>query len=134
MNAVWAGVIGSVAGGFFVSATALLSPLVTWKTESKKLAAEHAHQTEEASRDYKRTLVASWRAGLADSKKRYWEWQRSEDDGHMPEVVGMAWFESLRPHLSPELLGTIGVGHLYDSNTHELSIRIGELEREWKLI
>lgn len=115
IDAVWAGVVGTVAGGVVGSATSLLAPLINWRTEEKRLAVEkqtakeladqqHAHELERLAEvakaddlSEKRKLIVRWREGLAATMQLF----------HAPGVVvpplsGTPWFETLRPHLNTD--------------------------------
>lgn len=97
MDPIWAGVIGTIAGGIVGSATSLLSPLILWRTEEKRLKLEHdnakaLNEIEQgneleriekaavaADKAHKRELVESWRTGLAESARLFAEHEHWED-------------------------------------------------------
>ncbi|QOV97548.1 hypothetical protein RCF27_16405 [Rhodococcus pyridinivorans] len=161
VDPVWAGVIGTAVGALAGSATSLLSPLILWRTESRRLEVEHsnavalsetqhnqelerlAEEGKQADQEYRRRLISQWRDGLekAAEELRQREYQESIDHvvPDLPNLQAMQWFASLRPHLNPSLdwvtVINVGVYYAYShSDGPELAAEIARIEREWGLV
>lgn len=156
IDAVWAGVVGTVAGGVVGSATSLLAPLINWRTEEKRLGvekhnakdlADHQHtlnlariERESAADELaaKRALVCQWREGVAASVKNYHE-ANAYNSVSLESLAGAPWFETLRPHLNSEdvglrvdFLAPIFV-EIYETKAKNLSDEITRIAREWNV-
>lgn len=79
--------------------------------------------------------VQRWRAGLAEARDAYRQWECGPRVDDAPNVVGDEWFEGLRPHLP-----TAGDAakfrlahevHCDNPTLMLLSLEIGRVEREW---
>lgn len=161
VDPVWAGVIGTAVGALAGSATSLLSPLILWRTESKRLKVEHSNAVElsakqhtqelerlaeegkQADQEYRRGLVSQWRDGLekAAEELRQREFQESHNYAvpDLPNLQAMQWFASLRPHLDSSLdwVQIIHGGGYYsysDSDGPQLAAEIARIERAWGLV
>lgn len=135
MDAVWVGVIGTVAGGVVGGATSLLSPLILWRTEEKKLKLAYEHKTEDDTREHRRALVADWRAGVAQHRIHLEAYYDSDISGApWPELAGAVWYETLRPYLDDSLTADLDSGNMPPQHLRSVSRRIADIEREWELI
>ncbi|MFZ4373815.1 MAG: hypothetical protein ACOYO2_11350, partial [Mycobacterium sp.] len=81
-DAAMMGLAGTVVGAAVVGGVAA-------NTEQKRQA-----QVELQSRRH--DVLRKWRAGLAEARDTYRQWAAGPRDTDAPNVVGAAWFESLR--------------------------------------
>lgn len=135
MDAVWVGVIGTVLGAVVAGASSMLSSLILWWTEQKRLKLAYEHKIEDGRRERRRALVADWRAGVAQhriSLDAYYD--PDTDDVPWPELAGAVWYETLRPYLDDSLTAGLDRGDMPPQKLRDISRRIGDLEREWELI
>ncbi|UPK65303.1 hypothetical protein MYP14_08305 [Rhodococcus pyridinivorans] len=155
VDPVWAGVVGAVAGGVIGAATSLLSPLILWKTEKKRLAAEHENakaladqkhkheiirlqeEARQSDREHKRALILQWRNGVREASEAYNAADQAA--GVIPDVsvTGQMWFETLRPHLDEDkgdLMRILRHGDWIWSDAATLFEEIARIEREWELV
>jgi hypothetical protein len=156
IDPVWAGVVGTAVGGVVGSATSLLSPLILWKTEKKRLVLQHenevaltgqkheqelerlAEEAKQADLEHRRSLVSQWRDSVRETSD---EWVRAREETETwPDLspVGRTWFESLKPHLNredAEIKSLVEFGHSWGPLTAGVLFdEIARIEHEWRLI
>lgn len=159
VDPVWAGVIGTAVGGVVGSATSLLSPLILWRTEQKRLVLEQtnakelaeqkqrhdlerlAEESRQADRIHKRKLVDDWRFEVSNLESDYSEASDNAPVGSRLEIkmdpTGYPWFESLKPHLNREIQDVqwlVDYRHGWSVGTASaLFDEIARIERGWGL-
>lgn len=159
VDPVWVGVIGTAVGGVVGSATSLLSPLILWVTEQKRLMLEqanakeladqkHRHDLErlaeesrQADRIHKRKLVDEWRSEVSAFESEYSEAISNAPNGSRLDIrmdpTGKLWFESLKPQLNREtqdIRWLVDFGHGWSAGTAgALFDEIARIERDWGL-
>lgn len=105
------GLAGTVVGAAVVGG-------VVANTEQKRQA-----QVELQSRRH--DVLREWRAGLAEARDTYRQWAAGPRDTDAPNVVGAAWFESLRQYRTAHEI-------VCDNPTVVmLSLEIGRIEKDW---
>jgi hypothetical protein len=76
-----------------------------------------------------------WRAGLAEARDTYRQWERGPRVDDPPNVVGDEWFEGLRPHLATTgdaaKFRTSHEVHCDNPTLMALSLEMGRIEHEW---
>ena len=96
---------------------------------------EQRRQAQVELQSRRHDVLREWRAGLAEARDTYRQWAAGPRDTDAPNVVGAAWFESLRPYLP----GT-GEGSQYrtalevacdNPTVVMLSLEIGRIEKDW---
>src|ERR1700677_2402152 len=59
----------------------------------------HNHQVDVNLQTQRHEAIKHWRAGLAEARDVYRQWEAGPRDKDSPNAVGDEWFEGLRPHL-----------------------------------
>jgi hypothetical protein len=135
MDMMAMGLMGTVVGasavgiaGIAKSAADTLLPGMIGSTHNK-------HQTRIHLHTRRCDTVHHWRAGLAQARDTYRQWECGPRGDGPPNVVGDEWFEGLRPYLP-----ATGEAAIF-RNAHEvhcdnptltlLSLEIGRIEKEW---
>jgi hypothetical protein len=95
----------------------------------------HKHQIKMQLHEQRHEAIQGWRTGLAHARDAYRQWACGPRTDEAPNVVGDAWFEGLRPHLSTtgdaaEFRAAHEV-HCDNPTLVLLSLEIGRIEREW---
>ncbi|MBW0015458.1 MAG: hypothetical protein JO059_20175 [Mycobacterium sp.] len=95
----------------------------------------HRHQINMQLHAQRHDAVQRWRAGLAEARDAYRQWARGPRTEDAPNVVGDAWFEALRPHLSNSgdaaEFRTAHEVHCDNPTLTLLSLEIGRIESNW---
>lgn len=155
MDAGLAAFLGALAG----AVGAGVPPVVAAAIQRGNDKAQRRHDADQADLDRqaaateaintaRRQQVREWRDGLEAAHKEYQEWQLvtrggRNSDAMEPPLVGMAWFQSLREHLSTEgAPNQRGKPNVYrevptlpadDDAADVLSKEISRIAREWGL-
>ena len=94
----------------------------------------HKHQIKMQLHAQRCDAVNQWRTGLAAARDAYRQWASGPRTGDAPNVVGDAWFEALRPHLTTgdaAKFRTAHEVHCDNATLILLSLEIGRIEKEW---
>jgi hypothetical protein len=121
--------------------------------EANQAEAQRQHEQRQAEAETRRLKVSEWRDGLAAAHKEFKEWEMVSDSSRRtgvsmelapePNLVGQAWFQSLRENLSqdgepnrftkPNYYRT-GSERIADDNAADvLGREISRIEREWNV-
>jgi hypothetical protein len=135
MDMMTMGLMGTVVGasamgiaGIAKSATDTLLPGVV-------VNGSHKHQMRSQIHSQRCDALQCWRAGLAQARDAYRQWECGPRAGDPPNVVGDEWFEGLRPHLAATgeaaKFRTAHEVHCDNPTLMQLSLEIGRVEKEW---
>jgi len=112
------GAAGAVGVGLVTSMAESWMPGGAGRQQQKRQA-----QVELQSRRH--DVLREWRAGLAEARDTYRQWAAGPRDTDAPNVVGAAWFESLRQYRTAHEI-------VCDNPTVVmLSLEIGRIEKDW---
>lgn len=126
-------VVVALAGIASTAAVSVLTPVIGWWSESKKLDKAHEQALELADVEHKREQLREWRTGVVESLAK---------DPHSTKgetFSGTVWFESLRPYLGSEVTANGSSTPLREDLTIMVDVftagsifeEINRLEREW---
>jgi hypothetical protein len=141
VDPAWIGAI-SALGGALVGAT---PPTITAVVQRSNARDQRAHELALKLRTRRDELLAEWHEGLAAAHNAYHQWivhlnrpgaEKSEFlNPDIPDAVGTAWFEKLRPYISET---GDAADYRYASSVHceegvvvVLSLEIARIERQW---
>jgi hypothetical protein len=135
MDGMMMGLAGTVIGASVMGASGIVRSLTDSWLPGAMAKTGHKHQMNVNLQSQRHEAVKHWRAGLADARDVYRQWEAGPRDKDAPNAVGDQWFEGLRPHLS-------STGEAAEFRTaHEvncdnptvmlLSLEIGRIEAEW---
>ncbi|WP_338891448.1 hypothetical protein [Rhodococcus sovatensis] len=165
IDPVWAGVVGTAVGAVAGSAASLLAPLINWRTEKQRLEVEKENakdlfkqqhelelvqidrQAKLADLDSKRTLVTTWRDGVAQALDEWTEDDIRSRTSSGPtsalaptyrSAAGKAWFASLRPNLDTSIEDVDYLAKqmelmMFPEYAKTLFDEIARIESEWGL-
>lgn len=160
MDAGLAAFLGAIAGAAIAGVPPVIAAFVQRSTA--KAQREHEKGEKDAQREHERLLreraekvdqIREWRDGLAEAHRRYSEYEFLQNSYRgrstlppranvlKPNIVGEAWFQSLRQHL-PEFSGMAGSDEpaFYSDGAHiecdseaaeVLAREISRIEHEW---
>lgn len=129
------GVAGTLIGASAVGVTGIVKSVADTYLPGVLAKTGHQHQMNVNLQSQRHEAIKHWRAGLADARDVYRQWEAGPRDKDAPNAVGDEWFEGLRPQLP-----TTGEAAKYRT-AHEvncdnptvmlLSLEIGRIETEW---
>lgn len=104
--------------------------------------AQRHHEAARRLREERRVLVDSWRSALGVASTDYKNAKYAEEvnrgstvqsrrNVQIPDVVGMTWFETLRPHLSDDFYKQADTLECDRETTVALSAEVARIEQEW---
>lgn len=121
--------------------------------EAKQAEAQRQHEQQQSEAEVRMLKVREWREGLAAAHKEFNEWQMINQSSRpmgasrklvpKPNLVGRAWFQSLREYLSEDgKVNEYSMPNHYrtgsqlppdDDAADVLGREISRIEREWKV-
>lgn len=142
IDPLWAGAAGGAVAGASTCLATYLTARSARLTRKEELRAAAESAESGAKRAYRQQLVKQWREGLAGSAKADENWERErtirgDSDEPIPDLVGLEWFESLRPHLdrtNAENADLLRQSVYYSSSKAlVISDEIARVEKVWDL-
>ena len=134
------GLAGTVVGAAVVGGVGLVRSMAESWMPGVVANTEQKRQVQVELQSRRHDVLREWRAGLAESRDTYRQWAAGPRDTDAPNVVGAAWFESLRPYLPGTGEAATGEPAQYRT-AHEivcdnptvvmLSLEIGRIEKDW---
>ena len=129
------GLAGTVIGASAVGVSGVVKSLADSWLPGAMAKTGHKHQMNVNLQSQRHEAVKYWRAGLADARDVYRQWEAGPRDKDAPNAVGDQWFEGLRPHLpstgEAALFRTAHEVNCDNPTVMLLSLEIGRIEAEW---
>ncbi|OBA59890.1 hypothetical protein A5647_15510 [Mycobacterium sp. 1100029.7] len=124
-------VVGASAVGIAGMAKSVTDTLLPGMLESNN----HKHHMRVQLHSQRCDALHRWRAGLADARDAYRQWECGPRTDDPPNVVGDEWFEGLRPHLAvtgeAAKFRAAHEVHCDNPTLTLLSLEMGRIEHEW---
>jgi hypothetical protein len=135
MDGMMMGLAGTIIGASAVGVTGIMKSVADTYLPGTLAKTGHKHQMNVNLQSQRHDAVKCWRAGLADARDVYRQWEAGPRDKDAPNAVGDEWFEGLRPHL-PTTGEAAEFRTAHEVNCDNptvmlLSLEIGRIETEW---
>ncbi len=129
------GLAGTIIGASAVGVTGIMKSVADTYLPGTLAKTGHKHQMNVNLQAQRHEAIKHWRAGLADARDTYRQWEAGPRDKDAPNAVGDEWFEGLRPHL-PDKGEAAQFRTAHEINCDNptvmlLSLEIGRIEKEW---
>jgi hypothetical protein len=135
MSMAGMGLMGLVAGGSTAAVMGVVRLMGDTWLPRMAASSEHKHEMIANLQQHRHETVRQWRAGLANARDAYRQWEAGSHDHVAPNAVGDEWFEGLRPHLpatgEAAKFRTAHELHCDNATVALLSLEIGRVERQW---
>jgi hypothetical protein len=135
MDGMMMGLAGTVIGASAVGVAGIAKSVADTLLPGTMAKTGHKHQMNVNLQSQRHEAVKCWRAGLANARDVYRQWEAGPRDKDAPNAVGDEWFEGLRPHLaSTREAAKYRTAHEVNCDNPTcmvLSLEIGRIETEW---
>jgi hypothetical protein len=135
MSMAGMGLMGLVAGGSTAAVLGVVRLMGDTWLPRMAASSEHKHEMIANLHEHRHETVQQWRAGLANARDTYRQWEAGPHQDPAPNAVGDEWFEGLRPHLpATGEAAKFRIAHEIHCDNPTvalLSLEIGRVERQW---